>query len=96
MGEGGAKHLRGCVRDARLQGREPGADARALRERTDAGERRGLGAVGNGRIVAYGARSPTRSAAEGHTPRTTQLKPSPYPIVDDEVYRDMDSQSATA
>ena len=28
--------------------------------------RRGLGAVGNGCIVAYGARSPTRSAAEGH------------------------------
>jgi hypothetical protein len=29
-------------------------------------ERRGLGAVGNSRIVAYGARSPARSAAEGH------------------------------
>ncbi len=28
--------------------------------------RRGLGAVGNGRFVAYGARSPARSAAEGH------------------------------
>src|SRR6476620_9884941 len=28
--------------------------------------RRGPGAVGNGRIVAYRARSPARSAAEGH------------------------------
>jgi hypothetical protein len=32
--------------------------------------RRGPGAVGNGRIVAYRARSPARSAAEGHA-RTT-------------------------
>src|SRR3954469_7445305 len=31
-----------------------------------AGARRGPGAVGNSRIVAYRARSPARSAAEGH------------------------------
>ncbi|HYQ83513.1 MAG TPA: DnaJ domain-containing protein, partial [Rubrobacter sp.] len=54
------------MRDARPQGREHGADARARRERVEKGERRGLGAVGNSRIVAYGARSPARSAAEGH------------------------------
>src|SRR3712207_2195295 len=40
-------------------------------ERT--GPRRGLGAVGNSCIVAYGARSPARSAAEGHA-RTWQFK----------------------
>ena len=48
------------------------AGPRHRRARTDVAERRetlarrGLGAVGNGRIVAYGARSPARSAAEGH------------------------------
>jgi len=55
-----------CVRDARPQGRDTGAHARAPRSRADAGERWWLGAVGNSRIVAYGARSPARSAAEGH------------------------------
>src|SRR5688500_4371036 len=54
------------VRDARPQGRDTGAHARAPRDRREKGERRGLGAVGNSRIVAYGARSPARSAAEGH------------------------------
>ncbi len=51
-----------CVRDARPQGREPGAGGTAVSCRL----RRGLGAVGNSCIVAYGARSPARSAAEGH------------------------------
>ena len=55
-----------CVRDARPQGREHGADARAWTKRVEALERRGLGAVGNSCIVAYCARSPARSAAEGH------------------------------
>jgi hypothetical protein len=45
-------------------------------KRVEAGARRGLGAVGNGRIVAYGARSPARSAAQGHAhpsfPRSTR------------------------
>ena len=54
------------VRDARPQGRDTGAHARARRKRGGDGERRGLGAVGNSCIVGYGARSPTRSAAEGH------------------------------
>jgi len=35
--------------------------------------RRGPGAVGHGGIVPYGARSPARSAAEGHA-RTPQFK----------------------
>ena len=39
---------------------------------------RGLGAVGNGCIVAYGARSPTRSAAEGHAP-SRRRSPLPTP-----------------
>ena len=51
-----------CVRDARPQGRAPSAAGTILLCRP----LRGLGAVGNGCIVAYGARSPTRSAAEGH------------------------------
>ena len=37
--------------------------------------RRGLGAVGNGCIVAYGARSPTRSAAEGHAQKRRSSLP---------------------
>jgi hypothetical protein len=37
-----------------------------LRIRGGTGARRGLGAVGNSRIVACCARSPARSAAEGH------------------------------
>jgi hypothetical protein len=55
------------VRDSRPQGREPGSRGeRARLERLGHGANRGLGAVGNSCIVAYGARSPTRSAAEGH------------------------------
>ena len=76
-GQGRARSLqqtpRSCVRDARPQGRDTGADARAPRKRAAAGERRGLGAVGNSRIVAYGARSPTRSAAEGHARKSSAL-----------------------
>jgi hypothetical protein len=75
------------VRDARPQGRDTGAHARERWRRAGEGERRGLGAVGNSRIVAYGARSPTRSAAEGHAhpggfhllkiplPQTTKRRP---------------------
>jgi len=55
-----------CVRDSRPQGRDAGAPAPILRIRGEDLARRRLGAVGNGGIVAYGARSPARSAAEGH------------------------------
>ncbi len=54
------------VRDSRPKGRDTGAPAQGAAERVEPMARRGLGAVGNGRFVAYGARSPARSAAEGH------------------------------
>jgi hypothetical protein len=42
---------------------------------------RGLGAVGNSCIVAYGARSPTRSAAEGHAQtRKCQVPSAKYQV----------------
>jgi hypothetical protein len=75
-----------------MRARRAGNPPRIARSSTDEGEpraRRGPGAVGNGGIVAYRARSPARSAAEGHarTPRfycvcrtsfsVTLLKPEP-------------------
>ena len=44
--------------------------------------RRGLGAVGNSRIVAYGARSPARSAAEGHARTAVPSAECPVPILE--------------
>ena len=55
-----------CVRDARPQGRDTGAHAPALRNRLDARERWWLGALRHSCIVPWCARSPARSAAEGH------------------------------
>jgi hypothetical protein len=61
-----------CVRDARPQGREPaGRPHRRRPNRARAAEETnppGPGAVSNSCIVAYRARSPARSAAEGHAP----------------------------
>src|SRR5437763_6962787 len=60
----------GCVRDARPTG--PGLG------RAGSLARRRPGAVGHSRIVAYGARSPARSAAEGHAQRPCFLQ---YPQI---------------
>jgi hypothetical protein len=66
-GEGGERRSRSrscsCVRDSRPQGRDP-AGGREQQYRSLPTRR--LGCVGNSCIVAYAARSPTRSAAEGH------------------------------
>ena len=86
----GAVEIRGVIS---REGCAPaGPRARSGRARQyRAPVRRGLGAVGNGRIVAYGARSPTRSAAEGHAhlrsssclvpamPGQVRLAPPPKP-----------------
>ena len=45
--------------------------------------RRGLGAVGNSCIVAYGARSPTRSEAQGHA----QPKQLPLQLIHKTLHR---------
>jgi len=73
-----------CVRDARPEGRD-GGGAHAMNRRPGGGgaRRRWPGAVGHGGIVPYRARSPARSAAEGHaqTPLAVQqlrtLQPAP-------------------
>ena len=57
---------RSCVRDARPEGSDAAARAGMSGNRVRCLARRWLSAVGNGGIVAYGARSPARSAAEGH------------------------------
>ncbi len=76
-GQRGTGGEAGCVRDSRPQGRDTGAPARIFDCRREALARRGLGAVGNSRIVAYGARSPARSAAEGHArPRRSPFPPT--------------------
>jgi hypothetical protein len=54
-----------CVRDARPQGRD-GAAVRDVDGSVGSLARRWPGAVGHSGIVPYRARSPARSAAEGH------------------------------
>jgi len=67
-----------CVRDARPEGREPAGRARRdIRRRTRAPAEMnppGPGAVGNGGIVAYGARSPVRRPGAEHA--RTRCSPS--------------------
>jgi len=53
------------VRDARPEGREHGGRRESVGRRLFCG-RRGPGAVGNSRIVAYGARSPVWRLSAKH------------------------------
>ena len=55
-----------CVRDARPQGRDGGAPTRTHRNHGESLARRRLGAVGQRSLLPYCARSPARTAAEGH------------------------------
>src|SRR3954466_10538157 len=64
-----------CVRDARPEGRDAAALERSQEDQPGCLARRWPGAVGNGGIVAYRARSPARSAAEGHA----HIKPFAVP-----------------
>ena len=64
---------RRCMRDARPKGRD-GAAPTIVGDARRGLARRRPGAVGHSRIVAYRARSPARSAAEGHA----QTLPSPF------------------